>query len=197
MSYVEELNGRVMLELTEILLYCHICESQVLELLKVSNCIFDGDEFFEVVEAFTTFKSNLEILERVLIQVDEKITMLQIITVKSMVNQLKKDFDGLIGILEDADKRIDADDIDFGGAELLNDMLDRLEFDIVDFDSFEAALGARYFVTYLMEPGDEGYDTRYGDLIVLMVETFKTRRAAYTYALRNGISKDGVWSMYG
>jgi len=196
MSYVEELNERVMFELTEILLYCHTCEAQMLELLKVSNCIFDRHEFFEVVDAFTTFKSNMTILERLLIQVDEKITMLQIITVKSMVNQLKRDFDDLIGILEDADKRIENDDIDFDGAELLNDLLENLEFDIVDFDSFEEALKARYFVTYLMKSKDAGYDMRYGDLGVLMVESFNTRRAAYIYALKHGISKDKIWSMY-
>jgi len=196
MSYVEELNARVMLELTEILLYCYTCESRVLELLKVANCIFNKDEFFEVVDAFTTFKSNMEILENLMTQVDEDITMLQIITLRSMVNQLKKDFDGLISILEDADKRIEDDEIDFDAASMLNDLLDKIEFDIADITSFEKALSAKYFVSYLLEYGDANYDSRYGGLKVLMVEPFKNKRAAYTYALKNGISKDMVWSMY-
>ncbi|MCL1990845.1 MAG: hypothetical protein FWG67_08155 [Defluviitaleaceae bacterium] len=196
MSYVEALNERVMLELTEILLYCHTCEFQVLELLKVANCIFDKDEFFEVVDAYTTFKSNMEILENLLTQLDEPITMLQIVTVKSMLNQLKVDFDGLINILEDADTRIDYDKIDFDAAEILNELLDRLSFDVVDFESFEDAFSGRYFITYLMKPEDVGYNRRYGRLTVLKVERFKTKCAAYTYALKNGISKDMVWRTY-
>ena len=196
MSYIEELNARIMLELTEILLYCHTCESQVLELLKVANCIFNKNEFFEVVDAYTTFKSNKQILEKLITQVDEKITMLQIIAVKSMVNQLKENFDTLIEILEDADSRIDKDEIDFGAAGLLNEILDRIEYDIVDYDSFTEALSARYFVTFIIEKEDLGYNKRYKDLDVLIIEVFKTKRAAYTYALKNGISKDMVWSMY-
>jgi len=196
MSYVEELNTRVMYELTEILLYCYTCEARVLELLKVANCIFDENEFFEVIDAFTAFKSNMEILENLITQVDERITMLQIIAVRSMVNQLRADFDGLIETLEDADRRIENDRIDFDAASMLNDLLDKIEFDIADYASFKAALGARCFVTYSLEHEDARYDSRYGELKVLMIETFKTKRSAYAYALKNGISKDMVWSMY-
>ena len=192
MSYIEELSARVMLELTEILFYCHACQLQVLELLKVANCIFDKEEFFEVVHSYTSFKSNMEILENVMEQVDDPITMLQIITVKSMINELKENFDGLTEFLDEADKRIDYDKIDFDVARMLNEILDKVEFDVVDFDSFEEALSARYFVICVMND----YDTRYGDLNVLVLETFKTKRNAYTHALKNGISKDMVWSMY-
>ena len=196
MSYTEELNVRVMSELTEILLYCHTCEFQVLELLKVSNCIFKKEEFFEAVDLYTSFKSNLEILENLLKQVDVPITMLQIITVKSMVGELKENFDELVGILEEADRRIDHDEIDFDAAGMLNDLLDRVEFEVVDFDDFKEALNTRYFVACLMSNQDTGYDSRYGDLKVLVIQPFKTKRAAYTYALKSGISKDMVWSRY-
>jgi len=196
MSYIEELSTRVMLELTEILFYCHACEFQVLELLKVANCIFDKEAFFEVVESYTNFKSNMEILENVISQVDEPITMLQIITVKSMVNELKENFDGLMGTLDEADKRIDDDQIDFNAAKMLNEILEIVEFDIVDFDHFEEALSARYFVICVMKTHDTEKDSRYGDLNVLVLQTFKTKREAYTYALKNGISKDMVWNVY-
>lgn len=193
MSYVEELNGRVMMELTEILVYCHTCEFQMLELLKVANCIFEKQEFYEVVDAFVAFKSDMDVLEQLLMQVDTDMDMLQLVTIKSMVNQLKKDFDGLMRILEDADKRIENDEIDFDAAALINDVIDRVTFDVADYDSFEQALSARYFITYLL---DESEAKKYGGLSVLMVESFKSKQAAYTFALRNGISKDMVWSMY-
>ena len=196
MLYTEELNIRVMSELTEILLYCHTCEIQVLELLKVANCVFNKEEFFKAVDLYTKFKSNLEILKNLLKQVDMPITMLQIIAVKSIVSELKENFDKLVGILEEADRRIDSDEIDYSAAGMLNDLLDKIKFEIVDFDDFEEALNARYFVACLMNNQDDGYDSRYGDLIVLAIESFKTKRSAYTYALKNGISKDMVWSRY-
>ena len=196
MLYTEELNFRVMSELTEILLYCHTCEFQVLELLKVANCIFNKEEFFKAVNLYATFKSNLEILENLLKQVDIPITMLQIIAVKSMVSELKENFDGLVLILEEADRRIDHDEVDFSAAGLLNDLLDRVKFEVVEFDDFKEALNARYFVACLMNSKDEGYDSRYGDLKVLAIQSFKTKRSAYAYALKNGISKDMVWSKY-
>ena len=170
MSYIEELSARVMLELTEILFYCHACELQVLELLKVANCIFDKEEFFEVVQSYKNFKSNMEILENVMEQIDEPITMLQIITVKSMINELKENFDGLTGLLDEADKRIDSDKIDFDAARMLNEILDEIDFDVVDYDGFEEALSARYFVISVVND----YDTRYGALNVLVLESFKT-----------------------
>ena len=196
MSYTKELNIRVMSELTEILLYCHTCKFQVLELLKVANCIFNKEEFFNAVNLYTHFKSNLEILEKILEQVDMPITMLQIITVKSMVSELKENFDKLVVVLEEADRRIDRDEIDFGAAGMLNDLLDKIEFEVVDFDDFKEALSARYFVTRLLNNQDVGYDSCYGDLNVLVIQSFKTKRSAYTYALKNGISRDMVWSMY-
>ena len=200
MSYIEELSTRVMFELTEILFYCHACEFQVLELLKVANCVFDKEEFFEIVDSYTNFKSNLEILENLMSQVDDPITMLQIITVKTMINELKENFDGLIGALDKADKRIDADKIDFDAAKLLNEIIGVVEFDVADFDAFEQALGVTqsggYFVICMMNARDRDEVSRYGDLNVLMLETFRTKREAYTYALKNGISKNLVWSMY-
>ena len=196
MSYIEELSERVMLELTEILLYCHTCQYQVLELLKVANCIFDKQEFFDVVDSYANFRSNMEILENLLEQIDEPISMLQIITVKSMVNELKDNFDELIAILDTADKRIDNDNIDFSAASMLNDLLEKIEFDVAEFEGFEECLGSRFFVTYLLDAKDEGYDHRYHDLKVLMIESFKAKREAYSYALKNGISKDMVWCMY-
>lgn len=196
MSYVEELNARVMLELTEILLYCHTCEFQVLELLKVANCIFDEEEFFEMVDSYTSFKSNMEILENLLSQIDSPITMLQIITLKSMMNELKANFETLIAMLEEADRRIDADEIDFDAATMLNELAFKTAFDIVDFYAFEEAVSAKYFTMCSINCEDDGYDPRYGKLNVLLTNPFKTKREAYIYALKNGISKDMVWGMY-
>jgi len=196
MSYTEELNVRVMSELTEILLYCHTCEFQVLELLKVANCVFNKEEFFKAIYVYTSFKSNLQILESLLKQVDVPITMLQIITVKSMVGELKGNFDELVGTLEEADRRIDHDKIDFDAAELLNDLFGKVDFEVVDFDDFKEALNARYFVIRLMTNEDTSYNQCYGDLNVLTIQSFKNKRSAYTFALKNGISRDMVWSRY-
>ena len=192
----EKLDSRVMLELTEILMYCNTCEFQVLELLKVVNCIFSKEEFFELLDMNAKFKSNMEILGKLMSQVDRSITMLQLITVKSVVNELKENFDKIVEVLDKADKRIDGDEIDFGIAGILSYLLDIVEFDVVDYESFEDLQDARYFIATLMS--DEGVlrDPRYGSLNVLVTKSFKKKRDAYIYALKNGISKDMIWSMY-
>lgn len=195
MSYIDELTNRVMLELAEIMLYCTTCEFQVRELFKVANCIFDRDEFFAVVDAFTIFKHNMENLETLLDQLESQVSMLQIVTLKSMVNGLRGDYTKLLEILAVADNRIEADKIDFDGAELLGDLIDKIDYDIVDFDSFHDAHDSAYFVPYLVAVDDVAHDPRYGNLSVLMVALFKTKREAYTYALKNGISRDRVWGV--
>lgn len=196
MSYVDEINQRVMRELTEIMLCCNTCDFQVRELLKVANCLFEQDEFFAVVEAFTQFTSNMEILEALVSQLSEPITILQLVTLKSMVNELRVNFTELTALLAIADVRIDEDHIDFEAANLLNDLLEKVEFDVVCFFDFEAALQSRYFIPYQNFPKQPTSDRRYGNLTVLQIETFKTKREAYTYALKHGFSRDMVWSMY-
>lgn len=195
MSYIEELNERMMLELTEIVLFCHTCEFRALELLKVATCIFNREEFFAAVSTYTKFKSNMDIFEKVLLQVDEPISMLQVVVIKSMINQLKDDFKELVDMLEIADLRIDEDQIDFDGASILNDLIDTTTFDVVDFDDFIEALSAKYVVIYLAEEHD-GTSETYGDLTVLKMSSFNTKKTAYTYALKSGISRDMVWHMY-
>ena len=193
MSYIDELSNRVLLELTEIMLYCTTCEFHARELFKVVNCVFDRDEFFSMVQGFTKFKNNMNILENLLNQVDTEVSMLQLVIIKSIMNELQNDYTKLLEVLAVADKRIDDDQIDFDAAELLGEMIDKFEYDIVDFDTFTDALTSRYFIPYLVAVTDEEYDPRYDKLVVLMVASFKTKREAYIYALKNGISRDMVW----
>jgi len=197
MLQIEELNERVVVELVEILLFCETCEHQTLELMKVANCVFTREEFFGLIDAYHTFKSNVVILERLLKQVDAPITMLQVVTVKSIVRELKKNFDQLIEMLNLANTRIDNDEIDFTAAELIHDLLECSSFDVIDYDDFKAVTKTPYFVIERLKPLDEAYNERYGELTLLVIEAFKTRREAYAYALRNGISKDQVWGLYG
>lgn len=192
MSYVDELNDRVMLELTEILLHCSACEFQVRELFKVANCVFARDEFFALITAFTKFKNNIKNLEDFLYQVDSQVSMLQILTIKSMASSLQTDFAELTEMLVVADKRIDDDKIDFDAANMLNELIEKMDYDIVDFDGFNVAMTNRFYVAYLVNPNDEDYDSQYGELSVLRLASFKSKREAYIYALRNGISRDMV-----
>lgn len=192
----EELNERVMLELSDILLFCETCEHQILELLKVVNCVFLRDEFYTLIDSYKTFKSNMMILENLMMQVDEQITMLQVVAVRSMIRELKINFDQLIEMLELANIRIDDDEIDFKAAQLIQELVDVTEFDVIDYDNFEKAFEANYFVIQLLNPLSDRYNERYGELNVLMIEPFNTRRDSYVYALENGISKDQIWSMF-
>jgi hypothetical protein len=163
-------------------------------LLKVANCVFSRDEFYELIDGYKIFKSNVMILENLMMQLDAQITMLQVVAVRSMIRELKMNFDQLIEMLELANIRIDDDEIDFKGAQLIHDLLDFTTFDVIDYDDFEEASGAAYFIAQLLNPLSDGYDERYGELTVLVIEPFETRHDAYVYALKNGISKDQVWT---
>lgn len=196
MSVIEEINGRVAIELAEILLICQTCELQISELLKVANCILDKTEFFELIKRYRLFKKNFEVLERLMDEVTDDMTMVQAIAIKSMVKELKKDFDGLIEMLDMSNERIDGDKIDFDGAELIHTLLEIIDFDTIDFDEFQDAISSRFLVINLADEKDSGYDKRYAPLKILNIATFHKKAQAYQYALRSGISKDMILSMY-
>lgn len=196
MSYIDELSERVILELTEVLLYCSTCEYQVLELLKVANCIFTPDEVYAVMKSYNEFKQQISTLEKALEQMTQPISMLEIVTLKSMANDLKVVFDEQIKMLELADNRIDEDQIDFEMANLLNELLDVYEYDVVHVNDLSAAMKSRYFIAQLVEKklAFEGFeDFDYGDLAVLKLAVFAKKKEAYLHALRHGISRDDVW----
>jgi len=189
---MEEANARVLVELIEILLICQTCDYQISELLKVANCILKRDEFFELVASFGQFKKNVLILEGLMTEVEAPLKMVQILAMKSMVKELKSDFDGLVKMLDMANDRIDRDAIDFDGAELVHYLLDVVEFDVIDFDDFEQAIKRRYLVINVMNEEEHSYHNVYAPFKVLRMVTFAKRVEAYQYALKNGISRDKV-----
>jgi len=191
---MEEANARVLVELIEILLICQTCDYQISELLKVANCILKRDEFFKLVTKYGKFKKNVLILEGLMDEVEMPLKMVEILAMKSMVRELKGDFDGLINLLDMANDRIDRDDIDFNSAELVHRLLDEEDFDVIAFEDFEEAMKGCYFVIDVMDEVDSGYDKTYAPLRVLTIATFGRRVEAYQYALQNGISRDMVLS---
>ena len=191
---------RVMGEVNELLWMCESCEEQALELMKVANCVFARDAFFELIGRYHIFVSHTKILKSLKEQVDDPPNALQVVTLEAVVRELKVDFSRLATILHEANRRIDQDEIDFEAAEVIHELLEAVAFDVIDYDDFEAVLEAVYFIaepsTNSCEDEDEDDDDMYGTLTVLKIHTFKTKREAYAYALAHGISKNQVWTLY-
>jgi len=196
MSNNEELSTQMLLELTDILLCCNTCEIQALELLKIANCIFSQEACFDLLELYTEFNSNLQMLQSLMLQMGEFVTTFELITIKLLVNELEQNFTQLVKILTEADRRIDDESIDFELAGKLSWLLDIVDFDVVDFETFTTEKTERYFVVQQADNAANIRDWRYGDLKVLQIQPFATRCEAYLYALKHGISKDLVFSRH-
>jgi len=192
MSHIEEANARVLMELIEILLVCQNCDYQISELLKVANCVLKREEFFKLMAQYDVFKKNVCILEALIDEVEVPLKMVQILAMKTMVRELKREFDGLIVMLDMANNRIDQDDIDFEKAEVIHCLLDQVEFDVIDFDDFETNSEAQHLVLKVVDESE--HDVRYTSFKMLRITGFEKRVDAYAYALQHGISKDMVVS---
>jgi len=196
---IGKINERFQTDFAQVLLYFTTCEIQILELLKVANCLFNEDEFFKLINDYVEFKEAVKDLEKICTQVSDETKgelLLLGFVIKTQIEEAREKFEKLGKFIEKADRLIEQDDVDFEAADLLNDLHDRLDFDVADYEGFESALSSNYFIvsTYQKIRDDEPFI--YGNLTVLMVKPFKNKQTAYSYALRNGISRDMIWSMY-
>jgi len=194
---LKEMSDQILLELSEIMVFCKECEHQVEELLKVANCIFNRDEFYDLVEGYCQFVSNMTILENLLDQVSYPMTLLQIVAVRTMMMEIGGDFNRLIEMLEIANFRIDEEHIDFEQAKLIQKLLTICDFDVIEYDDLEQIKDEMYLITRFIKIGDEMHDEKYYPLNVLRIEAFSTKAEAYKYALEHGISRSQIVNKYG
>ena len=187
------MNEMIASELSDIFVFCKECEKQTLELLKVATCLFDRNEIDELIEGYYQFSNNMVILENLLEQVEEPMTLLQVFAVKTMISEVKQNFDDLIDILETANLRIDDENIDFELAKLIPKLLDVVDFDVIDFDDMMAARNKMYLILDVIKQNDE----KCSNLDILKIHSFSDKVSAYKYALSNGISRDQILNKHG
>lgn len=194
---IEEISELIMSELTETMSYCDECEAQVNDFIKIANCILNREEFYDLLNKYRKFESNFSVLETLSAQIDFPLSVLQAVTLKATMKELKKDFDQLIEIMEISNNRIDDNDINFSMARLIQRLLKMIAFEAIEYDGLQQAMESTILVLDVVNMFDENYPTDYFPFSVLKIVSCKDKISAYEYALKNGIRRDYVINRYG
>lgn len=197
MKEMEEVSEIIMQELVRVMSCCNECEVRVNEFVKIANCILNREEYYQLLNQYKKFESNFNILESLSIQIDYPLSMLQIVTLKAMMKELKKDFEQLALMLEMSNERIDKGQINFPMAHLIQRILKVVEFDAINYDDLEQAMESSFIILKKTKLADPDYPQDYYPFNVLRIKLFKDKISAYKYALENGISRDYVLNRYG
>lgn len=192
-----EVSEIIMRELRETMNYCDECETQVNDFIKIANCILNQDEYYDLLYKFKKFESSFSILDSLSAQIDYPLSILQVVTLKATMKELKSNFDQLIMVMQVANKRIDDNQIDFAMARLIQWLLKIVEFDAIAYEGLEEAMKNTIIVLELLTIFDLDYPKDYYPLNVLKLVSCKDKISAYEYALEKGISRDMIINRHG
>jgi len=195
--FIEEVSEVILLELNETMSCCDKCEAQVNEFIKIANCILNREEYYDLLNKYRKFESNFSILEELSTQIDYPLSILQAVTLKATMKELKKDFERLIEIMELTNKRIDHNQLDFLMARFIQRLLKLEKFDAIEYDDLQSAMEHTMIVLEIVNIFDENYPEAYYPFTVLKLTPCKDKIAAYEYALKKGISRDRIINRYG
>jgi len=194
---LEEISGIIMQELAETMSYCDECETQVNDFIKIANCILNREEYYDLLNKYKRFESHFSILEALSAQLDYPLTVLQAVTIKATMKELKKDFDKIIEILELSNIRIDNNEIDFSMAKFIQRLLKLTDVQAINYEDLEIAMEGIIIVYEEVTIFDEKHPSEYYPFNVLKLVACKDKLEAYQYALKNGISRNQVINRHG
>ena len=189
--------GLIMNELEEMLNSCHTCVIQVGELMKVANCIFSREEYYDLLVLYKKFDSNLTILENLADQIDEPLNLLQAVSLKATMKELNREVEEIIKVLQLANERIDDSNVDINMAKLIQRFLKMDSFDSIHYEDLETAMEKTFIILQVMDIFDEGYEDTYYPFNYLKIDSFDNKISAYEHAIKKGISKDRIHNRYG
>jgi len=187
----------IMNELNEMMNSCHTCVLQVGEFMKVANCILNKDEYYDFLSLYKQFDSNLVILENLSEQIDEPLNILQAVSLKATMKELKREFEDIVLVLELANERIDDGDVDLNMAKLIQRILKLERFDAIHYEDLERAMEKTFIILQVIDTIDEIHDEAYYPFTYLKITSFDDKIAAYGHAIQNGIAKDQILNRYG
>ena len=187
----------IMGELSETMDSCHTCVLQVGEFMKVANCILSKDEYYDFLGLYKQFDSNLVILENLSEQIDEPLNLLQAVSLKATMKELKREFEDIVLVLELANERIDDGDVDLNMAKLIQRILKLESFDAINYEDLEDAMEKTFIILQVVDTIDDNHDGMYYPFSYLKITSFDDKIAAYGYAIKNGIAKDQILNRYG
>lgn len=187
-----EVINSLRITLDETLKHCDYCEDRVHQSIKIANCVLNKDEYYELLTEYQRFENNFGILESLSVQITELSSILQAMSVAATLKEVSANIDQLLDMMETINSRIDVQKIDLPTARLMEEVMDLLEFDAIDYETLKEATTSPFIVLKIVNVLDLDYKDIYYPLNVLKIETFTNKVAAYQYALSQGIRKDFV-----
>lgn len=193
----EDRNAIFLNLLNETISYCDQCETQVHDFIKIANCVLTKEEYYEFLEGYRRFENNFGILESLATQISNPISTLEAISVGATVKEIRYNIDDLVDMMVLSNIRIDNQCINIEMATIIEKLVDLIEFDAIDYESFSEGMRNSYMILNRLDVLDKTYKSEYYPMIVLKVESFKDKISAYEYALKHGIRKDFIIQING
>lgn len=188
----EKLTQSLMIALNETLKQCNYCEDRVHQSIKIANCVLTKDEYYNLLTQYQRFENDFGILESLSTQVTERGSILQAISIAATLKEVHTSIDELVNMMEEINFRIDVQKINLLMAQLMEELVEVIEYDAIEYETLERALQSPFIVLRTLDVLDKEYRSIYYPLNVLKIESFDSKIDAYQYALSQGIRKEYV-----
>ena len=170
------------------------CEESMEGLLKIAPTVFSYSEFLMLLNDYKLLDERASRFERAVMDIREQIGVNDIdsvIRLDGACSALGAVFMLLNDYMDKANTRIEAKQFDMDKVMLLERIENKigLEYDTVDYMSLSEAFKGMFIVLQVKNRHDN-IGEEYGDMNVLVINSFKTKIEANRFALANGISRD-------
>ena len=172
------------------------CEESMESLLKIAPTVFSYSEFLMLLSDYKLLDERASRFERAVMDIREQIGVNDIdsvIKLDGACSALGAVLILLNDYMDKANTRIEAKQFDIDKVMLLERIENKigLEYDTVDYMSLSDAFKGMFIVLEVKNRHDD-IGEEYGDMNVLVINSFKTKVEANRFALANGISRDFV-----
>ena len=179
-------------------MYEHIfaCEESMDGLLKIAPTVFSYSEFLMLLSDYKLLDERASRFERAVMDIREQIGVNDIdsvIRLDGACSALGVVFMLINDYMDKDNTRIEAKQFNIDKVMLLERIENKigLEYDTVDYLSLSEAHKGMFIVLQVKNRHDN-IGEEYGDMNVLVINSFKTKVEANRFALANGISRDFV-----
>ena len=172
------------------------CEESMEGLLKIAPTVFSYSEFLMLLSDYKLLDERASRFDRAVMDIREQIGVNDIdnvIRLDGACSALGAVFVLLNDYMDKANTRIEAKQFDIDKVMLLERIENKigLEYDTVDYMSLSDAFKGMFLVLQIKNRHDN-IGEEYGDMNVLVINSFKTKVEANRFALANGISRDFI-----
>lgn len=172
-------------------------EDHILELFKVTPCVFDKEMFESLLLDFRVFDTQSGNFETMASQITNPVmTISEAMTMDLMMKKLSETMDRLVNYINTCNNMVQQHMFDIRKANLLEKLNDNYSYDTVHYDDLNEAVEHPYLVVITSDVLDTDYPQNYYPLHVLGLRSFDNKIDAMKYCLANKISRDNLILRY-